>query len=353
MVDNKLLKIILAPISLTYGLITAIRNLCYNHGIFKSTSFDFPVISVGNLTVGGTGKSPHIEHLIKTLSPYIKLGVLSRGYGRKTKGFVEVQPHYPADDTGDEPLQFKNKFPHTLVAVCENRLVGIPKIIGLDSEIKTILLDDAFQHRRVNPGLNILLTEYSNPYYQDYLVPSGRLREFRRGSKRADLVIVSKCPDSMSEDQKREILSNIDLPDGSVFFTKIKYGQPYNYFTAEPSSIAKHHDVLIVDGIAKPKYLIDYVNAKCNGLEVLSFGDHHDFDLTDMRNIKRQFNKSPSSNKIIVTTEKDAVRLRKFNQYILENKLPIFVLPIEIEFLFDEEEKYNVFIKDFLLNFTV
>jgi tetraacyldisaccharide 4'-kinase len=191
---KKTLQLLLAPISFLYGLGVSIYQGFYLSGFFKTLKFSIPVISVGNLTVGGTGKSPHIEYLIRLLKDYIPVAVLSRGYRRKTSGHILLTQLHTALDVGDEPVQIKNKFPDVPFAVNSNRSIGIPKLLSQHPEIKTILLDDAFQHLEVTPGLNILLTEYSNPYFKDYLLPSGRLREWRYGARRADIIIVTKCP---------------------------------------------------------------------------------------------------------------------------------------------------------------
>jgi tetraacyldisaccharide 4'-kinase len=210
MVDKWILRILLSPLALLFGIGVAIKSLAYKSGLLKGVSFSIPVINVGNLTVGGSGKTPHIEYLIRLLSPYLPVGTLSRGYKRKTKGFMLIRPGFNSDQAGDEPLLYARKYPGIAVSVCESRSIGIPKLLQSRPQTRVVLLDDAFQHRAINPNLNILLTEYDEPFYKDWLLPAGRLREWRGGYKRADLIIVTKCPaDLPSEERDKRILLQI------------------------------------------------------------------------------------------------------------------------------------------------
>lgn len=218
---NPIAFILLYPFSFIYGLLISLRNLFYEAKLLRSTSFSLPVINVGNLSMGGTGKTPHIEYLIKMLSPYINVATLSRGYKRKSKGFRMVEVGDNAMTAGDEPLQFKRKFRHIPVAVSESRNIGIPNILKQHPETHSILLDDAFQHRSVVPGLNILLTQYSEPFFEDYLLPLGTLREPRQSYERADLIIVTKCPEELSETEKEDFIARLNPKRNSKFFFKV------------------------------------------------------------------------------------------------------------------------------------
>ncbi len=225
MLQSTLAKILLAPISLLYGLGISFRNYCYRRGLLKGISFSVPVISVGNLSVGGAGKTPHIELLIRNLRDHVHIATLSRGYRRKTKGFQLVKPTSNAEEVGDEPLQFARKFPDVLVAVAEERAFAIPQIVGARPATELILLDDAFQHRAVQPGLNILLTQYNLPFTRDYLLPSGRLREWRSAYARADVIIVTKCPPVLDAAAAQRLREEIDpLPHQTLYFTYYDYG---------------------------------------------------------------------------------------------------------------------------------
>ena len=225
----KIIKIILSPLSLLYGIITAFRNFLFNNSVLKSNTFEMPIINVGNLSMGGTGKTPHIEYLIRLLSSNYNIATLSRGYKRKSKGFVIAENNSSTNEIGDEPKQYKTKFPETLVTVCENRSLGITEILKSKIKIECVLLDDAFQHRSLKAGLNILLTDYKKLYTRDYVLPSGSLREFRYGAKRADVIIVTKCPKNLSEEEKNRIRNEIKSTKGQhLFFSFIEYGSLKN-----------------------------------------------------------------------------------------------------------------------------
>lgn len=355
MIQSTIFKLLLAPFSLLYGIIVAIRNYFYKIGLLKSIEFNVPVISVGNLSVGGAGKTPHIEYLIRSLHEYIDIATLSRGYKRKTQGYREVQLYSTAEEVGDEPLQFKRKFPEVKVVVSESRTYAIPQIMQGSPNSQLVLLDDAFQHRAVAPGLNILLTEYEKPFFNDYLLPSGRLREWRSAYQRADVVIASKCPPVMNEAQKEVFRQRINLqPHQQLFFSYYQYQSPY--FLLNPSYelvFEKDMDVLLISAIAGTDYLINHLTQEVGTVRILEYEDHHYFTPFDMGNLKTSFNNIGSEKKVIVTTEKDAMRLELHRDFIRENELPIFVLPIEVQFHFDEGEAFDQKVKDYLLNFTV
>lgn len=353
MANNILLKIILFPFSLIYGTIIAIRELLYKVDLLKGVSFDIPVISIGNLSVGGTGKTPHIEYLIRLLSPYLQLGTLSRGYKRKTSGYRVVNEFDSSLEAGDEPLQIKRKFRNVLVAVCENRVFAIPKMLMAKPDLQTILLDDAFQHRQIIPGLNILLTQYSRPFFKDFLLPSGSLREFPESYKRADLIIVTKCPENLSPEEAGKFLESLrPYPHQRVFFSKFAYKKPFFWFNPSFSyNLTENTDVVLVSAIANSDYLTEYLRQTVNSIEMLEFRDHHYFKEEDMKAIHSLFRSLKTDNKVILTTEKDAGRLELFRSFFIENQLPLVVLPVEVEFCFDQQAEFGQYIKDYLLSF--
>ena len=353
MVQNVLVKILLMPISLLYGLGVSIRNGLYKQGFLKGFTFNLPVISVGNLTVGGAGKSPHIEMLIRLLNPYINIATLSRGYGRKSKGYLEINETHNAEQAGDEPLQFKRKFPDVLVTVAESRSLGIPKIVQAHPNTQTILLDDAFQHLAINPSLNILLTEYAKPFSEDFLLPSGRLREWRSSYVRANVIIISKCPPEITLEQKEAIIQKIKpLPNQKVFFTYYKYENPHSIFNPEQRIVlSEEHDIVLNCAIAGTDYLLSFLNDRVNFIKMLEYEDHHYFSNFEVAQLGKIYQNIPSEKKIILTTEKDAMRLEIHRQYLIENALPVYVLPIKVAFHFDDERNFKNLIQNHLLEF--
>lgn len=355
MVQNILVKILLAPISLLYGLGVSLRDFFYRKGLLKGIEFNIPVISVGNLSIGGAGKTPHIEYLIRMLKDYVDIATVSRGYKRKTKGYISVQSQHNAEMVGDEPLQFKRKFPDIEVTVAEDRAFAIPKILMKKDETKAILLDDAFQHRNITPGLNILLTEYSFPFTKDYLLPSGRLREWRSAYQRADIIIVSKCPEAITEEERIRIQQEINpFPNQRLYFSYYAYQRPYYIFNKNYRlELDDSVDVLLISAIARTSYLMQNLEKKVNFCRSLEYEDHHFFSKFDLGNLFTTFKKLKAEKKIILTTEKDAMRLELHKKFIIENKLPIFVLPIEVAFHGSDATLFDQDIKDYLLNFRV
>ncbi len=339
MIQKILIQILLFPIAVIYGIAILIRNSLYNTGFLKRITFSVPVITIGNLSVGGTGKTPHIEYLIEKLSPYLKIAVQSRGYKRKSKGFRVVNSHDTVTLSGDEPLQIKRKFPEIAITVSESRTVGIPELLKYFPTTQLILLDDAYQHLSVKAQITILLTEYKHPFYQDYLLPVGRLREWRSGYRRANSIIVTKCPPELSDQEKSHIISKINpRADQKVFFSTFQYLHPYNIWNQEHAVILNENvKVLLVTGIARSAYIEEYVGAKVAECISISFEDHHYFDKYEIGQLKTKFDAIQAKNKIILTTEKDATRLEIHRQFLQENNLPIFVLPILVRF-FDEEK---------------
>ncbi len=354
MVNQWILKLVLLPFAILYGLGVALRNGLYSIGLLRGVSFSVPVISIGNLTVGGTGKTPHIEFLIRALHEYLPLAVVSRGYKRKTSGYLEVSPRHDATQTGDEPLQFKRKYPHVPVAVAENRSFAIPQIIRSYPATKVILLDDGYQHLEVIPGLNILLTEYNRLYTKDFMLPVGRLREWPSGAGRADIIIVTKCPAAVSKSDMAEIERDVRRKESQqVFFSEYHYGHPYKmYGNGERLVLRESLDVLLVVAIAGTEYLLEYVDEKCGDVRMLEYNDHHPFSSFDIGDIEQHFNRMASDReRIILTTEKDAMRLDSHRDLLRKLSLPIFILPVAVRFLGDNPEAFSHAVKQWLLNF--
>ena len=343
---------LLLPFSLIYGFIIGVRNWMFDVEILKSKAYYTPVINVGNITIGGTGKTPHIEYLIRFLNSNFKISTLSRGYKRKTKGFIIANLKHSYEDIGDEPKQLKSEFPEITVCVDENRQRGIEGIEKLDPKPDLILLDDAFQHRYVKPGLNILLTDYFNPYWKDHLLPMGNLRDSKSQVNRADIVIVSKTPKSISPIKKRIIKKELNLfPYQNLFFTTIKYGELIKIGETNEVSIDSNYSVLMLTGIAKSAHLKTHLNIHFEKVVVSKFRDHHSYSESDIKSVIEQFNKIENPNKIIVTTLKDAVRLKDNSIFAELSKLPIYYQAIEVGFLNDDDEKeFNDLILKYVRN---
>jgi len=316
-----ILRYLFFPFAILYGLVTFIRNFLYDNGVLKSYSFAIPVIAVGNLNVGGTGKTPQIEYLIRLLSSNYKVATLSRGYKRKSQGFVLANANSNAEILGDEPFQFYKKFPQIQVAVDANRKNGIEQFLNQKDTPDIILLDDAFQHRKVKAGFYILLTAYDDLFCDDYILPTGNLRESRSGAKRADLIIVTKCPASLSETTQKEIAAKIGS-NKPIFFSEITYDDKV-YSGDKSIGVNELRDVdkLLLAGIAKPKPFFAYLQREND--VILKYSDHHHFSESEILEIKNKSNNHP-----IITTEKDFVRLK---DSILKEQL--FYLPIKSSFV--------------------
>lgn len=381
----KSIRILLFPFSLVYALIVTIRNWLFDRGILRSSAFSLPIICVGNLAVGGTGKSPMVEWLIRLLKDQYPIAVLSRGYKRKTKGYALAGASTTALDIGDEPMQFHSKFPDVAVAVGEERIVAIPQLLHDRPETRAIILDDAFQHRTVRAGLNVLLTDYSNLFTRDWWLPSGDLRDAPSGYRRAGIIVVTKCPAGMSQEERRAIVTEIGpRGDQQVFFSTIRYGLPYHITQGVSSettgatgmeglSGARSRDmitaaaerpkgnipagividdtmeVLLVTGIANPAPLKQWLDEHSRTYYEIAYGDHHIFTIDDLHSITRRFSTIQAENKLILTTEKDAVRLIKFRQEL--EGLPFYVLPIAPGFLFGDETRFTELILTFIKQF--
>lgn len=352
----KYLRLILLPFSLIYACVIWLRNRFYDWGWFKQTAFPLPIIVVGNLAVGGTGKTPMTEHIIRLLSSKYKLATLSRGYGRKTKGFKRVETSSSAENVGDEPLQFKLKYSTVTVAVNENRVDGIKQ---LQADHEVVLLDDAFQHRALKPGLSIVLMEYASLLAPQYLLPAGNLRDMFMEKRRADIIVVTKCPSDIAPQTHKKILNKLNLQSNQhVFFTEIQYAEPQPLAklcgslegNAKKEKTFKWNSVdqvLLVTGIANPEPLRNYISSYTTEIEHLAFPDHHAFTPQDLQTIRLKFEDLTSAKKIILTTEKDAMRLKDEKFEGLTQDLPIYYLPISLGFLFDEQAHFDALIVDY------
>lgn len=343
-------RILLLPFALVYWAVIALRNWLFDKNILKTAEFGLPLINVGNLSVGGTGKSPMVEYLLVLLKDQFKVATLSRGYKRKTKGYALADDDTTALEIGDEPMQFHLKFPDVPVAVGEQRIEAIPQLLHDKPETQAIILDDAFQHRSIKAGLNILLTDYNNLFTRDFYLPTGDLRDLKSSYKRAEIIVVTKCKPDLSEEEKKKLVKEIaPLPKQHIFFTSIQYGSLYHIINNNVTRLDEDTEVLLVSGIASPRPLKKWLEEYCGSYSLQQYADHHIFTIDDLNDIRKRFENMEQTKKIILTTEKDAVRLVKFRQAI--EGLPVYVVPIRHHFLFKDEDKFNKLITDFILNF--
>ena len=340
-------KLLLYPFSAIYGLIVSIRNFLYDYKIFKSTEFEIPVISIGNITVGGTGKTPHTEYMVDLLSKQFMVTTISRGYKRKTKGYQEVKVDSLAVNVGDEPLQIKSKFNHIQVVVDEKRVHAIEKIQKQEPNQlpDIIILDDAFQHRSVSAGINILLIDFNRPIDRDQLMPVGRLRESKWQMRRANLIIYTKCPQEISPITRRILMKDVNLrPYQNLFFTTMVYQPLTPVFPDEaiptPKLASDKVSVLLITGIANPEHLQKYVSNFSEDITNLKYPDHHNFNASNIQQIEQKFAGIEAENKIIITTEKDSMRLKDMN---LSPELisRLFYIPLKIKFLDSEGKNFD------------
>ncbi len=346
----KSFRILLLPFALLYGTVIVIRNWLYNVNVFKSTSFGLPLICVGNLSVGGTGKSPMVEYLVRVLKDHFKIATLSRGYKRKTRGYTLANENTTALEIGDEPMLFHIKFPGVPVAVGEQRLEAIPQILHDKPGTQAIILDDAFQHRAVKAGLNILLTEYSNLFTRDFFLPTGDLRDLKSSYKRAEVIVVTKCDPTLKEEEKLRIIKEIrPLAGQPVFFTAIEYGNIYHINTKQEFRLNDNLEVLLITGIANPRPLQSLLEVETRSYNLMQYPDHYIFTIDDLKEIRNKFRQIRSPDKMLLTTEKDAVRLLKFNAELAD--LPLYVIPVQHHFLFGEQQKFNELVINFIRNF--
>lgn len=338
-VKNLLLK----PLSLAYGAITATRNKMFDYGVLQQRAFDIPVVVVGNIAVGGTGKTPHTEYLVELLRNKYHIAVISRGYNRRTKGFQLASAESTARQIGDEPYQIYRKFADTgvVVAVCEDRCEGIDRVRELHPEINLIILDDAFQHRYVKPTVSIVLTEHSRPVYEDEMLPAGRLREGSGALRRADIVVVTKCPDEMKQIDYRIFTKNMGLePWQKLFFSKYVYDTLTPLFPDDATwapdldTMSAQDTVVAIAGVANPRPFIKHLRTSQAKIRGLLFGDHHNFTTDDLRMMMEKIKTSPDpSRTIIATTEKDAMRLRDIPGLPKSLRRRIFYIPITVKLI--------------------
>lgn len=330
----KYLRYFLFPFSVVYGCIISVRNFFYNVNIFESKSYAVPIICVGNLNTGGTGKSPMIELLIRTLKDNYQLATLSRGYKRTTSGFLEVETHHTTSEVGDEPLQFKTNFPEINVAVDANRRRGISKLLKTYPKLDLILLDDAFQHRKVKPDFTLLLTTYGDLYTKDFVLPTGNLREFQSGAKRAQIIIVTKCPASLSIEEQKKIFRQLKPKSHQrLLFSTILYSEFVTSKT-EKEKLASFNDFTLVTGIANPKPLVSHLKSLDKNFDHIRFPDHHEFSESELESLQKKSK--------ILTTQKDYMRLK--------SKLStdqLYFLPIETQIL-NQPELLEKYLKDYL-----
>ena len=341
-------NIFLYPISLLYGLITAIRNFLYDAGILKSVEFLFPVICVGNITVGGTGKTPHTEYLAGLLREKFKVATLSRGYKRETHDFRIASSLSRVNEIGDEPMQIFRCFPDVLVAVDRNRVNGVKRILEESPETEVIILDDGFQHRRITPGFSILLIDFNRPNSRDHMLPYGNLRESKANMRRSDIILITKSPENLSAIQRRLIVKEIDKsPYQNLYFTTFRYKPPVPVFenlqsgTISDISEVAGCGIVLITGIANPLPLKEHLNKSYNEITHLSFPDHYKFNEKDLQKIFSAYNELKSATRYLFTTEKDAVRLREFTNIAEPIRSALFYIPIEIHFLNEDKDEFD------------
>ena len=335
------MRILLLPISFLYHIVLSIRHKLYDWRILKSLRFEYPVIGVGNLNLGGTGKTPTVEYLIRLLKDNYHVATLSRGYGRKTKGFRLADRQSTYETISDEPLQYFLKYPDIQVAVDEDRIEGVEKLLSCKFHPELILLDDAFQHRRIKAGYNILLTEYQHLYCDDFLFPAGTLRDIRSAAKRADIIVVSKSPKELDEEEKQQIINKLKPSETQkVFFSSLDYSplKPLNK-AAEQSSAENADSVLAFCGIANAKPFVEELKRHYKTVDFLRFADHHGYTENDVMSILKRFEHLDGEKKIIVTTEKDAARLTNSPYLCQFECAPLYDLPVTVRF--HEQEKFN------------
>ena len=334
------MRILLLPIALLYHIVLSIRHKLYDWHILKSKRFEKPVICVGNLNLGGTGKTPHTEYLIRLLKNDYRVATLSRGYGRRTKGFKLAETSSTYNDLGDEPLLYFKKYPGIQVAVDEDRVDGVAHLLW-EQGVEVVLLDDAFQHRSISAGLNILLTEYQRLYMDDYLFPAGTLRDVRSAAKRADIIVISKAPKDLSEQEKQQITDKLNTSKNQkVFFSYLEHAalQPLNE-AAKAFSPEEADGAFAFCGIGNPKPFVEELKKRYHTVDFLPFGDHHAYKENDMKAVLDWFEKLDGEKKIIVTTEKDAARLTNSPYLCQFERTPLYDLPVTVRF--HEEEKFN------------
>jgi tetraacyldisaccharide 4'-kinase len=341
-------NILLYPVSFIYGLITGFRNFLYDAGIIPSVEFSFPIICVGNITVGGTGKTPHTEYVTGLLRENFKVATLSRGYKRETRDFRIASSAARVIDIGDEPMQIFRNFPDVLVTVDRNRVHGVKRILQEYPETDVIILDDGFQHRRITPGFSILLSDYDRLIFRDHMLPYGNLRESKGNMRRADLILITKCPENISPIQRRLIVKEINKsPYQNLYFTTFRYKPPVPVFedchdgTQTDFSECAGCGIVLITGIANPQPLKDYLQKSYSEIIHLTFPDHHSFNEKDLLGFSSAYNNLQSAKRYLFTTEKDAVRLREFTNIAQSIRSAFFYIPIGIHFLNEDKDEFD------------
>lgn len=338
-----ILRWILLPISLIYWAIVCFRNLLYDKQILKSKVFDIPTIVIGNLAIGGTGKSPMTEYIVRLLENDYKVATLSRGYGRKTKGFRLVENSSKALEVGDEPLQFKKKFPNITVAVSEDRCLGIEQ---LKSNHDLVVLDDAYQHRKLKPGYSILLFDFKSLFQPIITLPTGNFRDNMAATKRADSIVITKCPNTVSDEQKKHIEKHIRKYNmtSPIFYTSIYYDKPKNNKNERLDIELKGYEILLFCGIANPDPLVEYLQQKGNNVSLIEFPDHYNYESKDFEKVIKSFEAISFNKKIILTTEKDMQRIQA--EYF--DNLPLFYIPIHLKTADYQRKTFDNFIQNYV-----
>ena len=348
---------LLWPLSWVYGVAVYLRNMGFGLGLLKQVDFPVPVVVIGNLSAGGTGKSPLVQLLAGALSKEFKVAILSRGYGRSTKGFRMVSKGDAARQSGDEPLQYVHTLENVIVAVCEDRVEGIRRLLAEGSPPDVILLDDAFQHRYVKPGYAILLTEFSKPYYSDSLLPSGNLREPAAGAKRADAIVVTKCPPQVTVQERQKIREELKpLQHQQIYFSYIHYRDPLQRPDGShvPLEILNQSKVMLLCGIANPQGLTDFVSSKAIAVETCVFPDHHPYSVGDIIKLKNRFMSFASSHtgqSFLLTTRKDYMRLLNPELQHLLKELPLLILDIEPAFFQSDQMSLHDTVRNYIMGF--
>lgn len=353
MFDNK--NILLYPVSLIYGVVTGLRNFLYNTSVLQSEEFKIPIICIGNITVGGTGKTPHTEYLANLLRQHFRVAVLSRGYKRKTSDFRLATSSSTVHEVGDEPLQIARKFPDMMIAVESDRVKGIKQMLSLDPGIEVILLDDGFQHRRLTPGFSILLTDFHRPMSKDNILPFGGLRESSSNMKRADVILVTKTPLDISPINRRIFVTELEkLPYQNLYFTSIRYMDPLPVFYKDQPGYSlgwnsfSGNGAVIVTGIANPAPFADHLRRIFSEIVHLPFPDHHNYNEEDIATIQKTWNELKTPIKYIITTEKDAIRLGEFINIADELKSAFYYIPVGIQFLNDDTGEFEKLIIEYV-----
>ena len=342
----KLTKLILLPIAWIYAFVVWMRHRMFDAGKLRSRKFATPTICVGNITVGGTGKTPFVEYLIRLLGPGNELAVVSRGYKRKSKGMQVSSENSTAEVLGDEPYQILKKYPKTLVVAEANRCRAIDYIEENHKNINTIILDDAFQHRYVDAGLNILLIDYNRPIKNDYLLPAGNLRDIKSAQKRANIIVVTKCPTNLKPIDFSNLIKDVKpYPYQSIFFATQDYDTPYHCLTGEKVELSKEQSLVLFTGIAKSESLEDYLRTQVKEVRAIKFADHHNYSKNDNDKIRGEYLKLASENRWIITTEKDAAKLSDFSDKIKEK---LIIIPVKVKILNKEESVLSKKITDYV-----